>query len=488
MLFNSLIFIFLFLPCVLVLFLALARRDQRLAAGFLAISSLFFYGWWDSRYVLLLLSSVCANFVLSRAIWRHRSGASAARAFLITAIAANLALLGYYKYANFFVANWNAVSGSAWAIQVFALPLGISFFTFTQIAYQVDTYRRIAREPSFINYLLFVTYFPHLIAGPILHHAEMMPQFDSPRTYRFDPERFAIGTTLFILGLAKKTLCADWIAQVPERVFAAAAQQPVDLPHAWYGALGFAMQIYFDFSAYSDMALGISAMFGIRLPLNFDSPYKARNIIDFWRRWHMTLSRFLRDYLYFPLGGNRCSPLRRYGNLMITMTLGGLWHGAGWTFLIWGALHGLYLTINHGWRKLTGGAFQGPVSQLAGLGATFLAVTIGWVFFRADSLSTAIVMLKGMAGMNGMAAAAPPYVSHLQMVSLLVLLSLCWLLPNAYQLLGTSSPALQSPSGLQSWLRWRASIGWALGLGALAALSLSQIVSGPPSPFIYFQF
>jgi alginate O-acetyltransferase complex protein AlgI len=490
MLFNSLPFILLFLPAILALFYGCARLDHRLAAGILALASICFYGWWDSRYVLLLAGSIIGNFLLSDAILRNRGRPHLAGGLLAAAVGANLALLGYYKYAGFFVRTADAL-GAGFSVPQIVLPLGISFFTFTQIAFQVDTWRGIACERNFLHYFLFITYFPHLIAGPILHHAEMMPQFGKAQTFRFSPDRLAVGLTLFILGLVKKTVCADGIAPVAQAVFAAAeSRQAIDLPHAWYGALAYAMQIYFDFSAYSDMALGISIMFGIRLPLNFNSPYKARSIIDFWRRWHMTLSRFLRDYLYIPLGGSRCPPTRRYANLMITMLLGGLWHGAGWTYVIWGGLHGVYLVVNHGWqglRKRLALPGAGLIGQMLGLALTFCSVTLAWVFFRAETVDGALALLRGLAGANGLHGDSQPYVSNQHILSLVLLLGICWFLPNAYQLLGRSSPALQEV-GPAPALQWNPDLAWALALAVLAALSLSQILSGAPSAFIYFQF
>jgi alginate O-acetyltransferase complex protein AlgI len=489
MLFNSLPFIFVFLPLTLLAFYSLARLDTRMAAGFLAIVSLCFYGWWDSRYVLLLTASIVGNFLFAEAIARNRALPRIAHGLLVAAIAADLALLGYYKYANFFVANLNDVAGTGFTMASIILPLGISFFTFTQIAFLVDTWRGIARERNFIHYFLFITYFPHLIAGPILHHAEMMPQFGKAQTFRFDPARLAIGLSLFILGLVKKTVCADGIAPVAQVAFGAAdAGQPLGLLHSWYGALAYAMQIYFDFSAYTDMALGISIMFGIRLPLNFDSPYRAASIIDFWRRWHMTLSRFLRDYLYIPLGGSRCAPPRRYANLMITMLLGGLWHGAAWTYVIWGGLHGLYLVINHGWHRVRPQMRGNLATHAAAVLLTFLCVVVAWVFFRAMTVAGALSLIRGMAGLQGLSAAGAPYVSNQQILSLVLLIALCWLAPNAYQMLGRFSPALQEVRPATRALAWRPSLAWATGLGILFALSLSQILSGAPSEFIYFQF
>jgi D-alanyl-lipoteichoic acid acyltransferase DltB (MBOAT superfamily) len=502
-LFNSFPFILLFLPLTLLGFYGIGQWSRQTAAAFLAAASLIFYGCWDWHYVPLLVLSICFNFVFANLILRTKG-----RTALIAAIAGNLTLLGYYKYANFFVSTLDNSTGLHWTIGAVILPLGISFFTFTQIAFLVDTYRGIVRERSFVPYVLFVSYFPHLIAGPVLHHAEMMPQFSQPQTYRLDAERLAVGLTLFVFGLAKKELLADGIAPSAQAVFGAAALgHPVEFFHAWIGALAYAMQIYFDFSAYSDMALGISFIFGIRLPLNFDSPYKATSIIDFWRRWHMTLSRFLRDYLYIPLGGSRRSPSRRYINLMVTMLLGGLWHGAGWTYVIWGGLHGVYLVINHGWRWLRqflGLSGGGRLGRGAGVLLTFLAVTLAWVFFRSPDLASAMVLLKGMLGQSGadfpgpvgrlaaavMGPAAPQwaYVSNTSIVELVLLILASWFLPNGYQILGAYSPSLQAPQPPRARLAWSPSLSWALFLGFLSALAVSQILSGAPSEFIYFQF
>jgi D-alanyl-lipoteichoic acid acyltransferase DltB (MBOAT superfamily) len=489
MLFNSFPFTFLFLPACLILFYGLGRLERRAAAAFLALASLFFYGWWNSRYVLLLVASICGNFLLSEAIVRNKQRPAAARLLLVIAVAADLALLGYYKYVDFFVANLGILTGANLELLNIALPLGISFFTFTQIAFLVDSYRNVARERDFVHYLLFITYFPHLIAGPILHHAEMMPQFGKSTTYRFHPERLAAGTTLFILGLAKKVICADGISPVARTVFgAAAAGDQIDLLHAWSGALAYTMQIYFDFSAYCDMALGISIMFGIRLPLNFDSPYKAASIIDFWRRWHMTLSRFLRDYLYIPLGGSRCTPPRRYLNLMVTMLLGGLWHGAAWTYVAWGGLHGFYLVMNHGWRYVKPQGGGNLMTHAGSVLLTFLCVVVAWVFFRAQSIQDAFGLLRGMAGLHGLNNPSAPYISNQQMLCLPLLAGVCWLLPNSYQILGSHSPALQTVPPTTGMLTWKPSPAWAACLGMLAALCVAEMLSGAPSEFIYFQF
>lgn len=406
MLFNSYEFLFLFLPVVFFGFFWLVRFGHSVGALWLALASLFFYGWWSPKYVGLLLASIIVNYSLAFLIG-HKRNRSQAKLFLIFAISANLALLGFFKYANFFIDTANNVSGGSLQLVDIVLPLGISFFTFTQIAFLVDVYRGLAREYNFIHYLLFVTYFPHLIAGPVLHHGQMMPQFAKSETYRLHLDNVALGLSIFTIGLAKKVLLADNFGDYAGPVFAATGLgiQP-DFIEAWTGALAYTLQLYFDFSGYSDMAIGISMLFGVKLPINFNSPYKAANIIEFWRRWHMTLSQFLRDYLYIPLGGNRNGKFMRHMNLMITMLLGGLWHGANWTFVIWGGLHGMFLVINHAWQSLVAGRLptQGIPARIYYLAATlltFLCIVIAWIFFRAESFSSAILLLKGCFGYGG---------------------------------------------------------------------------------------
>jgi alginate O-acetyltransferase complex protein AlgI len=312
--------------------------------------------------------------------------------------------LGFYKYADFFASSANEIAKTHLPLLHIALPIGISFFTFTQIAFLADAGKGIVKEYRFVHYLLFVSYFPHLIAGPILHHAEMMPQFASAAPYRFSARCFGVGLTVFTIGLAKKVLIADPFGDMAAPIFAAAhSGVPIRLIAAWVGVLAFTCQLYFDFSGYSDMAIGISKLFGIDLPINFASPYKSTSIIQFWQRWHMTLSRFLRDYLYFPLGGNRKGKLRRYLNLMATMVLGGLWHGANYTFLMWGGLHGCYLMINHAWRSVLPRRRPSFLGTLASGAVTFLAVAAAWIFFRAEDVPSAFNLLKGILGLNGIA-------------------------------------------------------------------------------------
>ena len=355
MLFTSGTFLFLFLPLTLALFFAFARIfGYGAAALWLGLASLFFYGYWMPIYVILLITSIIVNYFMGSLMLSSRAASGASRrAILITAIALNLGVLAYFKYANFFIGTINGVSGVQLPLLHVVLPLGISFFTFTQIAYLADVHAGKVAERNPAHYLLFVTYFPHLIAGPVLHHAEMMPQFRRPAIYRPIFENFAVGFGFLTLGLIKKILIADSVAPVANDFFDNPHSQMLGMAHSWIGVLAYTFQLYFDFSGYSDMAVGLSLLIGVQLPYNFNSPYKARSIIDFWHRWHMTLSRFLRDYLYFALGGNRKGKVRRHMNLMITMLLGGLWHGASWTFVVWGGLHGMFLMVNHGWRYLT---------------------------------------------------------------------------------------------------------------------------------------
>jgi D-alanyl-lipoteichoic acid acyltransferase DltB (MBOAT superfamily) len=404
-LFNSYEFLFFFLPLTVgMFFLLCARPWPRAAAAWLALMSVLFYGYWSPRYVLLLLSSVVVNFFAAQLMLRCRAenGRLTARHVLTFAVIANLAVLGYFKYANFFVESVRAFGNVDIPLTAVVLPIGISFFTFTQIAFLVDTYQGKVREARFLPYLLFVTYFPHLVAGPVLHHAEMMPQFGRADTYRFQLDNFLSGATIFTIGLFKKVVLADGIQPFVGPAFDAGPGHVLTGFEAWGASLAYSLQLYFDFSGYSDMAIGLSRLFNVELPLNFNSPYKSRNIVEFWRRWHMTLSRFLRDYLYVPLGGNRLGLPRRYVNLMLTMLLGGLWHGAGWTFVIWGGLHGLYLVINHAWQAVRArvglDAIGSRWTTAAAVLLTFVAVDVAWVFFRAKSLDAALRMLDAMSG------------------------------------------------------------------------------------------
>lgn len=517
MLFNSHAFLFLYLPLTLIVFFRLGAYSHRLAAAWLGAASLFFYGYWNPAYVGLLLASIFFNYGIGIALAREHDAGNPRRKNLILAagVGLDLALLGYYKYANFFLDSANQLLGAGWTLQDIILPLGISFFTFTQIAFLVDAWSGKAREYNFIHYLLFVTYFPHLIAGPVLHHKEMMPQFAQPETYRLSWENMAVGLTFLFAGMFKKVVIADSLAVHATPVFSAAeAGEALTFFAAWKGTVAYTLQLYFDFSGYSDMAIGLSRMFGVKLPLNFDSPYRAANIIDFWRRWHMTLSRFLRDYLYIPLGGSRKGPALRYVNLMATMLLGGLWHGAGWTFVIWGGLHGIYLVINHAWQKLWVRPIDRWWSRAIARAITLLAVMIAWVFFRAETFEGAMHMLaamtnlpttlhgrigpvEGWLGVLGMQfqggyVAAEHYVDLAWLVFWVAFL---WVLPNTQQwmarfapTIGVSDERLAPPTWPNFWRRflWQPNAAWAVaaaGLAIVSILGMSRI-----SEFLYFQF
>lgn len=392
MLFNSYEFIFLFLPVAVIIYFTLVKY-QLLQAGiwWLVLISLFFYGYWDINYVPLLLLSIIFNYLVGQSIEKKPR-----RSILTVGIIGDLLLLGYYKYLGFFITTYNEASGYHLNVPEIILPLGISFFTFTQIAYLVEAYRGETKNYSFITYCLFVTIFPHLIAGPILNHKQMVEQFINPKNFSIDYKNLSLGYSLFIMGLFKKVVIADNIAPFVNIVFSHTAD--LTFMEAWIGAIGYTLQLYFDFSGYSEMALGLAMMFNFKFPVNFNSPYKAKSIIEFWRRWHITLSLYLRNYLYIPLGGNRKGNFRQLANLFVTMFIGGIWHGAGWTFIIWGSLHGLYLMVNHQWRRL-----NIKIPNIFCWSITFLAVVIAWVFFRAASVSDGFVIVKTMFDFSNVA-------------------------------------------------------------------------------------
>ncbi len=514
MLFNSGEFLFLFLPVVFLIFVFLARTGNTGAQiAWLVVASVVFYGSWKPIYLLLLFFSMGMNFALGRILsrqdrWRHRG-------VLVFGISVNLALLAYYKYANFFVANVNAGLGTHWDIGAIILPLAISFYTFTQIAYLVDAWRGEAREYSFLHYCLFVTFFPHLVAGPLMHHQEIIPQFARLRPREeFWPD-IAVGSTFLAFGMFKKVVLADSLALYVDPLFETAARGgAINTIDAWIATVGFSLQIYFDFSGYSDMAIGSARLFGIRLPENFRSPYKASSIIDFWRRWHMTLSRFLRDYLYFSLGGNRHGSARRYLNLTLTMLLGGLWHGAAWTFIIWGGLHGVYLCINHAWRAACGklgleGFRTSPLLTPVYVLLTFFASALAFVVFRAsDVASTLAIVRPGFVHFSTAQTATLRQVisesflgqcfaimgisaeGYLPVYTLLAIcLFICWFLPNTQQYMRRYDPVLwqgQPDTTRSVDLQWQPGWGTATVAGVLFGVSLLSLSA--VSEFIYFQF
>ena len=478
MLFNSYPFIFVFLPLALVGYFAANRLGATAPVLWLALASLVFYSFSNWPFVALLLGSIAFNYCIGWLLISRTLREGPRFAVLTAGVAGDLVALGVFKYAGFIVANVNTLFSTSFAVNIL-LPVGISFYTFTQIAFLVDAYRGKVATYALPHYALFVTYFPHLIAGPILHHRDMIPQFESTEAKRPNPRLILYGLIIFGIGLSKKTVLADGIQPLVALAFHQA--QP-SFDQAWIGALAYTFQLYFDFSGYSDMAIGISLMFGIFLPLNFNSPYKAASIIDFWRRWHMTLSQFLRDYLYISLGGNRHGSLLRYVNLMITMLLGGLWHGAAWTFVIWGALHGLYLCINHAWINY-GPPVPAPLKQPAGVVSfllTFVAVVVAWVFFRADSLASALSVLSRMVNPDQIVFGRTEMI---QGVLIAIYAALAWLAPNTQAIVGYDHKNRSVGENLGLW-----QLRPLLLYGGAAAFAFGVLGIQQHSEFIYFRF
>jgi len=388
-LFNSFEYFLLFLPLTAVLYFFFNRLKLTEAAiAVLIFASFFFYAWWEIRYLPILLFSIIFNFTIGKII-RHPTPYK--KTALIIGIITNVCLLAVFKYADFFIENLNHLSSNNIALLHLTLPLAISFFTFQQIAYLVDSYKGLTKEYDFLRYALFVTFFPQLIAGPIVHHKEMIPQFMRSRNKLVNYHNISLGLFIFAIGLFKKVVIADYFAETATPGFDEAVT--LSFFDAWATSLAYTFQLYFDFSGYTDMAIGSALIFNIKLPTNFNSPYKATDIQDFWRRWHITLSRFLRDYIYIPLGGKNHAV---YRNLMLTFIIGGFWHGAGWNFLFWGFLHGLATIVHRLWQKL-----NRPMGRLLGWFITFNFINITWVFFRATTWDDAMKVLQGMAGMNG---------------------------------------------------------------------------------------
>jgi alginate O-acetyltransferase complex protein AlgI len=458
MLFSSSVFILVFLPVTLGLYYAAARR-RGLRIGLLIAASLVYYGYWDVRFVPLLVGLALANWLLARLF-----AAGAGRFWLDLGIVLNLGALGFFKYANFFLANLLALTGRAAPSLDIILPLGISFFIFQKISYLVDLRRGDRHVYPLADYCLFVFFFPQLIAGPIVRHNEIIAQFDLPPRRPEMWENLARGAMLFILGLVKKVALADTLAPNVNLLFAKAADgTALNFAEGWAAAVSFALQIYFDFSGYSDMAIGIALMFGFRLPFNFNAPYRAASIREFWRRWHMTLSRFLRDYLYIPLGGNRRGELRQAVNVVVTMLLGGLWHGASWTFVAWGGLHGLALAVNGAWAR------RGRrLPWLAGWALTMLFVLVGWVLFRAGDFGAAWHILQAMAGLDGFGKVR---------------------LDNRAVLFIGLAVALLGPTSQQAMLERLRPSAWAAAVAAVALVWVLLAIGGRlQNDFIYFQF
>jgi alginate O-acetyltransferase complex protein AlgI len=542
MLFNSNEFLFVFLPATLAGFYLLGACCRTWAVRWLILASVVFYALWRPVNVLIIAPSIVINFALARILLRLNEGEGwcrASKVILLLGIAFNVAFLGYFKYIDFISGTINDVFGANLVLRHIILPLGISFITFQKIAFLIDVQAGRVRSFTFQDYCVFVLFFPQLIAGPIVHYREMLPQFHAA-SFRFDKENVAIGLTLLFFGLFKKVVFADNIAPLITPIYEhAAAGGGTSFLLAWMAAIGFTLQIYFDFSGYSDMALGLARFFGIRLPQNFDSPLRASSIIDFWLRWHMTLTRFLTGYIYNPLvlwltrrrltrgqpgfSGHKTT-VGAFVNLLMfptvtTMLVSGLWHGAGYGFIFWGLLHGFYLTVNHGWRVVAGRLWPDRQSYVhfmrpAGLILTFVSVSIAMVFFRSPTMMSAIDLVKGMLGMNGIAlpqaffdhmgpltrtlhsigVIAEPwslgdFAKTAMWVSILMFVALAC--PNTLQMLAQYEPALDVKPRPTRYafgrnVEWGASLPWAIAMSAIAAITMVSL--GGPSEFLYWQF
>ncbi len=471
MLFNSYEFLLLFLPLTLSgIYLLTWGKQTKCTIWFAAFASLIFYASGEKYIVFILLESVIFNYLVGSAIlqWQEKKNQRYANILLLIGITANLGLLGYFKYTNFFAANLENAFGWHLGIPPIALPIGISFYTFTQIGFLVDSWRGESHRYRISDYLLFVTYFPHLVAGPILNHKKIIPQFEQNRFGRPSAEALYKAAIFFSVGMFKKIIIADNLAGYVHIFFDHPDQ--LNIIESWMAALLYALQLYYDFSGYSEMAVGLSLLMNIEIPINFNSPYKSASIVEFWRRWHISLSLFLRDYIYIPLGGNRKGEARRYFNLVLTMFLGGLWHGAGWTFILWGTLHGCGLAINHMWQR-----FARPLPRVVALPFTFIFVIFGWVLFRSPNLHAAgqlfSAMLGGHAIPNIFHGADPSSLVHHVSSSLCwiaLLLLWCFAAPNTQQF-------AEKPR-------------WYVAVIAACMLAASFMSIDSASDFLYFKF
>ena len=495
MTFDSPAFLFGFLPVVLLLVLVLQRAGRlRLAMFILIIASLVFYSWWKPIYLLVLLGSVFFNYLFGLLLIRYRS-----KALLAMGIAGNVLLLGYFKYLGFLIETLRTFGTPLHPVAII-LPLGISFFMFTQIAYLIDVYRGATRERNVLHYLLFVTFFPNLLAGPIAHHANLSPQLKNPPR-KIISRNLAVGLTVLSIGLFKKVILADSVGAYANLIFNATASGTSPLfADAWIGAIAYSFQLYFDFSGYTDMAIGIAQMMGVRLPLNFNAPYRSGSIREFWRRWHITLSRFLMENLYIPLGGSRRGEVRTLLNLFLTMLIAGVWHGAGWTFIVWGAWHGIWLALHRVWLKAAVFRWLRPVASVVRLFAvplTFLMLTIGWVFFRAADLSTALSLLTSMTGLHGftfstetsLLATAFAWKRCLQLLAILSFI--IWFAPTTQAFVTDLLPDPKSEDKRDPFvpaIRWKPNVLYALFSTTIAMAAVTTLFLAQEHVFIYFQF
>jgi alginate O-acetyltransferase complex protein AlgI len=545
MLFNSYEFIFAFLPITLAGFFTLGTISRPWALRWIIFVSIFFYAWWRPLNVLIIAPSILINFAFARTLRQlgeDKKSAQTSKLLLVLGIAFNVLFLGYFKYIDFGRSAINDLFGTNLVLTHVILPLGISFITFQKIAFLVDVHAKKIKSFTFQDYCLFVLFFPQLIAGPIVHYREMMPQFQNA-SCRFNKENVAVGLTLLSFGLFKKVVLADQIATFVTPIYErAVAGGQISLVLAWVAAIGFTLQIYFDFSGYTDMALGIARFFGIRLPQNFNSPLQASSIIDFWLRWHMTLTRFLTAYVYNPLVlwltrsrmskglpglTGRGTTIGAFATLLmfpllLTMFISGLWHGAGYGFIVWGLLHGVYLTINHAWRFVVPRLWQArrqyahimrPLGQLL----TFVSVTLSMVFFRSPTIASAIDILQGMIGQHGVSLQQTTFdrlgsfghwlhkigVTSVgpelwvdqglekMMPWILGSLLIALALPNTLEILDRYEPALgvkpsKIGSAVRGMLKWDMSITWSVAVAILVVIGVLSLAG--PSEFLYWQF
>jgi D-alanyl-lipoteichoic acid acyltransferase DltB (MBOAT superfamily) len=486
MVFSAYPFLLVFLPLTLLGFYALrAAGRRRTSVNFLLLVSFVFYGVWSLAHLALLAASITANYFTGRYV-ASDAAQNRRRLAMILGVAANLSLIFWFKYLDFAGSNLAALLGADWTFRNIILPLGISFFTFQQIAYLVDCFRTRDGEKSFRDYALFVTFFPQLIAGPIVHHRFTRPQFAALAGGKLNADYIPYGVMIFAMGLAKKTLIADPIARAIDPLWnAAAAGDPVGGAAAWTAMVGYTLQIYFDFSGYCDMAIGLGLMFGVRLPVNFNSPYRARSIIEFWRRWHMTLSAFLRDYVYIPLGGNKGGEIVRLRNIFLTMLIGGIWHGAAWTFVIWGAIHASLITANHAARLWLPqlDRLQGPISEALKRAALLSAVMIAWVYFRAEDVPAAHAVLAGLSSPIGQFAPDPFILALMAFAGALALFA-----PNSLEVAGYVD-ALNKPFPREAAPGVKILRPTPMAAAATAILLAAGLaVAWRPAVFIYFNF
>lgn len=492
MLFYSFEFMYLFLPISVIGYYLIGSNKRSLGVKWIVLCSLFFYGWWNPVYILFLVGSILFNFHFGLLLRDLKN-----KWCLFFSIGMNIGFIGYFKYAGFLVSIANDLSGQSLVLKNIVLPLGISFFTFQQISWLIDNYsgKIDIKDKGFWEYAQFVTFFPQLIAGPIVHHSEMMPQFHIDLNRFINWQNISAGLSFFVIGLAKKVIVADMVAPYANMVFDG-VKNGLTLMwlDAWIGALAYTVQIYFDFSGYADMAIGLALMFNIHLPINFNSPYKSKSIAEFWRCWHMTLGRFLRDYVYIPLGGSRCSWTRGSYNLFMTMFLCGIWHGAGWTFILWGTVHGGYLILHRVWTRFS----QAQLPRFLSIGLTFTGVVFAWVLFRAQSIQEASLIIMAMAGLSPHESTALFSVMNTELINGLAVivpaLLIAFLLPNSQTLMGCVLKGIQPlKSGDRKkkeiiW-SWDTNVWWAGYMVVLCLASIYCLIDqSNVQEFIYFQF